>query len=78
MLNALVEDSRKSEKQLASARTTTTRLSAEITELNEQLKELSTKLSIKKAAFRTAETTQHELSNRLIHNEIRKNGLCVR
>lgn len=78
MLNALVDDTRKSEKQLNSARSTVMRLNTEIADLNEQLKQLTTTLSIKKAAFKTAQSTQYELSRRLITNELKKTGLGIR
>ena len=78
MLHALVEDTRKTEKQLSSTRTTVTRLSSEIAELNEQVQELVQKMNIKTAAFKTAEHTQLELTQRLITNEAKKTGLCIR
>ena len=78
MLTALVEDSLKSQKQLSSAKTSILRLNKELTELNEQMKQLTVTLNIKRAAFKTAESTQHELSERLVLNEMRKTGLCIR
>lgn len=78
MLHALVEDTRKTEKQLSSTKTTVQRLTSEIEEINEQVQALVQKMNVKTAAFKTAEQTQLELTHRLVTNEAKKTGLCIR
>jgi hypothetical protein len=78
MLTALVDDSRRAEIQLAAARAASMRLRTEVAGLREQLRELTTTLGIKTSAFRTADAAQQELTSRLIANEFKKSGLCIR
>jgi chromosome segregation ATPase len=78
MLGAVVDDSRKSEIKLASARTTLTRLNTEISSLTDQLSKLTAELDSKKIVFTNADTVRHELSSRLLTNELKKTGLGIR